>query len=121
MRQEEKAPGITREETELDQALEEIIVKEKLANKKKLRAKKQQKERKKVAAEEYRQSAMERLGQTVKRHVEHFIRISFVYTRNSSSTASVCLTLEFSRRERCSLPIPFTAQLVVVVSFVVDA
>ena len=34
MRQEEKAPGITREETELDQALEEIIDKEKLANEK---------------------------------------------------------------------------------------
>ena len=70
---------------------------------------------------EHRQSAMERLGQTVKRHVEHFILISFVHTRNSSSTASVYLTLEFSHRERRSLPIPFTAQLVVVVSFVVDA
>ena len=34
MRQEEKAPGITREETELDQTLEEIIDKEKLANEK---------------------------------------------------------------------------------------
>ena len=34
MRQEEKPPGIKREETELDQALEEIIDKEKLANKK---------------------------------------------------------------------------------------
>ena len=62
---------------------------------------------------------MERLGQTVKKHFEHFIRISFVYTRNSSSTASERLTLEFSRRERRSLPSPFTAQLVVVVSFFV--
>ena len=34
MRQEEKPPGIKRDETELDQALEEIIDKEKLANKK---------------------------------------------------------------------------------------
>ena len=67
---------------------------------------------------------MERLGQTMKRHFEQFILISFVYTRNSSSTASVCLTLEFSRRERRSQLSPFTAQLVVVVvvvSFVADA
>ena len=34
MRQEEKPPGIKREETELDHALEKIIDKEKLANKK---------------------------------------------------------------------------------------
>ena len=64
---------------------------------------------------------MERLGQTMKRHFEHFIRISVVYVGNSSSTASVRSTLEFSRRERRSRPSPFTTQFVVVVSFVVDA
>ena len=49
---------------------------------------------------------MERLGQTVKRHFEHFIHISFVY---------------LGKLERRSRPSPFTVQFVVVVSFDVDA
>ena len=63
--QEENASGIACKETELDQALEEIIDKEKLANKKSSEAKKKEKEEK-AAEEEHRQSAMERLGQTKK-------------------------------------------------------
>ena len=68
---------------------------------------------------------MECLGQTVKRHFEHFAHShSFVYMGNSSSAASKRLTLEFSSRERCSRPSPFMVQVVVVVvvvSSVVDA
>ena len=66
IRQEENASGIACEETELDQALEEIIDKEKLAEEKGSEAKKKEK----AAAEEHRQSAMERLGQTNKRKGE---------------------------------------------------
>ena len=44
MRQEENASGIACEETELDQALKEIIDKEKLANEKGSKAKKKEKE-----------------------------------------------------------------------------
>lgn len=65
MRQEENACGIACEETELDQALEEIIEKEKLAEEKVSEAKKKEK-KEKAAAEEHRQSAMEHLGQTKK-------------------------------------------------------
>ena len=67
IRQEENASGIACEETELDQALEEIIDKEKLADEKSSEAKKKEKEEK-AAAEEHRQSAMERLGQTKRRN-----------------------------------------------------
>ena len=69
MRQEENASGIDCEETELDQAIEEIIDKEKLADEKSSEAKKKEKEEK-AAAEEHRKSAMERLGQTKKRNAE---------------------------------------------------
>ena len=69
MRQEESACGITCEETELDQALEEIIDKEKLEEEKGSKAKKKEKQEE-AAAEERRQSAMERLGQTKKRKAE---------------------------------------------------
>ena len=69
IRQEENASGIACEETELDQALEEIIDKEKLADEKSSEAKKKEKEEK-SAAEEHRQSAMERLGQTKKRNAD---------------------------------------------------
>ena len=64
MRQEEKASGITREETKLDQALEEIIDKKLLVDEKSSEAK----------------------------MIEHVIRISFVYMENSSSTAA-CASL----------------------------
>ena len=118
MRQEEKTPwNLTRRDRTWPSTRKNNRQRE-VGKRKKLRAKKQEKE-KEAAGEEHRQSAMERLGQTVKKHFEHFVRISFVYTRNSSSTASVRLTLEFSRRERRSLPSPYTAQLVVVVSFFV--
>ena len=63
MWQEEKASGITREETKLDQALEEIIDK-KLVDEKSSEAK----------------------------MIEHVIRISFAYMGNSSSTAA-CASL----------------------------
>ena len=66
MRQEENASGIACEETELDQALKEIIDKEKLANEKGSEAKKKEKEEK-AAAEELRKTAMERLGHTQKK------------------------------------------------------
>ena len=69
MRQKENASGIACEETELNQAFEEIIDKEKLAEEKGSEAKKKEKEEK-AAAEEHRQSAMERLGQTNKRKGE---------------------------------------------------
>ena len=69
IRQEKNASGITCEETELDQALEEIIDKEKLADEKSSEAKKKEKEEK-AAAEEHRQSAMERLGQTKRRNAD---------------------------------------------------
>ena len=80
MRQEENAAGITYEETKLDQALKEITDKEKLAGKKNLRGTKTQKGEK-AAADEHRQSTMDRFGQTVTRHFEHFIRISFFYDK----------------------------------------
>ena len=92
----------------LSRAIEEIINKERLADEKSSEVKKKKEE--KAAAVEHRQSAMERLGQTVKRHFEHFIRIPFLYMRNSSFTA----TLEFSCRERRSRPSPFTVHFVVV-------
>ena len=63
MRQEEKASGITREETKLDQALEEIIDK-------------------KLVDEKSSEVKM----------IEHVIRISFVYMGKSSSTAA-CASL----------------------------
>ena len=69
MRQEENASGIACEETELDQALKEIIDKEKLSNEKGSEAKKKEKEEK-AAAEELRKTARERLGHTQKRNSE---------------------------------------------------
>lgn len=60
---EENASGILCEESELDQALEEIIDKEKLADEKSSEAKNKEKEEK-TAAEERRKTAMERLSQT---------------------------------------------------------
>ena len=58
IREEENASGISCEETELDQALEEIIDKEKLANEKCSEAKNKEKEEK-TAAEEHRKAAMD--------------------------------------------------------------
>ena len=70
MRQEENASGIACEETELDQALKEMIIdKEKLASEKGSKAKKKEKEER-AAAEELRKTAMERLGHTQKRNSE---------------------------------------------------
>ena len=70
--QEENATGITCEETELVQALKEIIDRRSWPTKKApIEVKKEEKEEG-SAREEHGQSAMERLGQTVKRHFEHF-------------------------------------------------
>ena len=82
------ATGITCEETELVQALEEIIDKKSSLTKKSSEVLKKKEKEEGAAREEHRQSAMERLGQPVKRHFEHFIRIYFVYMGNSSSTVS---------------------------------
>ena len=94
IRQEENATGITCKDTELDLALEEIIERRRWSTKN-LQGKKKKEKEEGAAGEEHRQSTMDRLGQTVKRHFEH-------------------LSLEFSR---C----PFTVQFVSVVSFVADA
>ena len=75
--QEENATGITCEQTELVQALKEIIWQEKLADEKKIRGKEKRKEEGEAQGE-HRQSAMERLGQTVKRHLEHFVDWNFL-------------------------------------------
>ena len=66
MRQEENDSGIACEETELDQALKEIIDKEKLANEKGSEAKKKEKEEK-AAAEELRKTAMELVKRRLRR------------------------------------------------------
>ena len=66
---EENASGISCEESELDQALEEIIDKEKLADEKSSEAKNKEKEEK-SPAEEHRKTAMERLSQTKRRNAE---------------------------------------------------
>ena len=63
---EENAAGISCGESELDQALEEIIDKEKLADEKSSETKNKEKEEK-TAAEEHRKTAMERLSQTKKK------------------------------------------------------
>ena len=89
MRQEENAAGITYEETKVDQALEEITDKEKLTGKKKPSRHKKKQKGEKAAADEHKQSTMDSFGQTVTRHFEHFIRISFLFMGNLSSTASV--------------------------------
>lgn len=72
VREEENASGISCEESELDQALEEIVEKEKLAGEKSSETKSKEKEEKeeKTAAEEHRKMAMERLSQTKKRKAE---------------------------------------------------
>ena len=67
VRQEKNATGITWEETELNQALEEII------DRRSLRKKEEG-----AAREEYRQRAIERLGQTVKRHIGLFDHSHFL-------------------------------------------
>ena len=77
MGQEENAAGITYEETKLDQALEEITGQRELGLRKRLRVTGKEKGEK-AAADKHRLSAMDRLGQTVTRHFEHLIRISFV-------------------------------------------
>lgn len=66
MRQEENASGIACEETELDQALKEIIDKEKLANEKGSEAKKKEKEEK--AAADWRGSQATRTNVSDQRH-----------------------------------------------------
>lgn len=78
MRQEENAAGITYEETKLDQALEEITGQREFGLRKRLRVTGKEKGEK-AAADKHRLSAMDRLGQTVTRHFEHLIRISFVF------------------------------------------
>ena len=120
IRQEKNATGITCEETELNQALEEIIEKENLADE---RPPRQRKKRKKEQLESNTGKALWNVyGRGVKDILNNsIIRISFVYMGNSSSTARERLTLEFSCRERRSRPIPFTVQFVVLVSFVDDA
>ena len=70
VREEENASGISCEESELDQALEEIVEKEKLAGEKSSETKSKEKEEK-TAAEEHRKMAMERLSQTKKRKAEN--------------------------------------------------
>ena len=67
MRQEERASGIDCEETELDIALEEILEKEKVAEDLK-DASYGKKKAEKAAAEEHRQQACERLGETKRRN-----------------------------------------------------
>jgi len=58
VRKEENASGISCDESELDQALQEIIDKEKLADENSSEAKNKDKEEK-TAAEEHRKTAME--------------------------------------------------------------
>lgn len=70
MKREEMASGIDCEETELDRALEEIIEKEKASESSRNEGSSAQVKKDKEAAEEQRRKAMERLGQTTKRHVE---------------------------------------------------
>ena len=78
---EENATGITCElETELVQALEEITDRKSWPTKKSSEVKKKEKEEG-AAREEHRQSAMERLGQTVQRrqrHFEYFVHSQFL-------------------------------------------
>ena len=95
IRQEKNATGITCEETELNQALEEIIEKENLADEK---APRQRKKRKKEHLESNTGKALWNVyGRPVKDILNNsIIRISFVYMGNSSSTARERLTLEFS-------------------------
>ncbi|XP_044179772.1 capping protein inhibiting regulator of actin dynamics-like [Acropora millepora] len=85
IRKEENASGISCEETELDQALEEIIDKEKLADEKCSEAKNKEKEEK-TAAEEHRKAAMERLSQTKKRNAEG--ETSGVHAKKSRRSSS---------------------------------
>ena len=67
IRHKKNATGNTCEETELNQALEEITTGEVY-----------EKKEEGAAREEHRQSAMERLGQTVKRHFEYFDHSHFL-------------------------------------------
>ena len=107
--QEENAPGITCERTELVQALKEIIWQEKLAYEKKLRGKEKRKEEGEAQGE-HRQSAMERLGQTVKRHLEHFVDWNFLCLHGKLVQLSNFLSLNnvlgpvFSRCSSSSMP-----------------
>lgn len=68
IRQEERASGIDCDETDLDRALEEIINKEKVATD--TRSSVEKKKGEKAAAEEQRQRAVERLGETKRRNGE---------------------------------------------------
>ena len=97
IRQEENASGIACEETELDQALEEIIDKEKLADEKSSEAKKKEKEEK-AAAEEHRQSAMECLAQTKRRNADSETdRAQAKKSRRSSSDVVEYLREKYER------------------------
>ena len=69
MRQEENASGIACEETKLDQALKETIVRRSQPAKKAPKQRKK-KTKEKAGAEELRKTAMERLGHTQKRNSE---------------------------------------------------
>ena len=123
IRQEKNDTGITCEETELNQALEEIIEKEHLADEKAPRQRK--KKRKKKQLESNTGKALWNVyGRPVKGIPilnNSIIRISLVYMVNSSSTARERLTVEFFRRERRSRPSPLTVHFVVLISFVDDA
>ena len=85
VREEENASGISCEESKLDQALEEIIDKAKLANEKCSEAKNKETEEK-TAAEERRKAAMDRLSQTKKRNPEG--ETSGVHTKKSRRSSS---------------------------------
>ena len=107
--QEENATGITCEQTELVQALKEIIWQEKLADEKKLRGKGKRKEEGEAQGE-HMQSTMERLGQTVKRHLEHFVDWNFLCLHGKLVRLSNFLSLNnvlgpvFSRCSSSSMP-----------------
>ena len=85
VRKEENASGISCKESELYQALEEIIDKEKLADEKCSEAKNTEKEEK-TAAEKHRKAAMERLSQTKKRKAEG--ETSGVHVKKSRRSSS---------------------------------
>ena len=69
VREEENVSRISCKESELDQALEKIVEKEKLADEKSSETKSKEKEGK-TAGKEHRKIAMERLSQTKKRKAE---------------------------------------------------
>ena len=97
MRQEEAASGVECEETELDQALGEISEKEKMAEElKELSSDKKKAE--KAAAEEHRQQACERLGETKKRSGSNETDAS-ASTKSKKSRRSTSDTVEYLKEK----------------------